>query len=143
MEIIKKILVISLLLVVTTIAAWSFRDILLGKESPLESTQIQFSQTQIDMGQLQQGKPQTAIFSFINTGKHPLIIQQVEAGCGCTEPEWPKRPIKPAQVGKIKVTYDAKYPGRFLKSLKVFCNSDKGIEELLVKGEVDVEKLLK
>jgi len=99
-------------------------------------TQVHFEQTEIDIGKLKQGQPQTVKFVFQNTGENPLIFQQVETSCGCTEPVWPKHPIRPEQTGEIKVTYDAKYPGRFVKSITVFCNTDKGIVRLVVKGMV-------
>ncbi len=102
----------------------------------VKSTLIHFPQVKKDMGQLKKGKPQTVSFVFSNEGEHPLVIQQVEASCGCTQPEWPKHPIKPGQSGEIMVTYDAKYPGRFVKSIQVFCNSDPGMVELLITGDV-------
>ncbi|MBI9064488.1 MAG: DUF1573 domain-containing protein [Marinilabiliaceae bacterium] len=101
-----------------------------------KKTQMNIEKTVINLGQLDRNKPQSAIYPFTNTGKNPLIIQQVETSCGCTQPEWPKHPIKPGKKGHIKVTYDAKYPGRFVKRIKVFCNIEKGYEELVVKGEV-------
>jgi len=102
----------------------------------LSTTNIEFIQDEINMGQILQENPKTTVFYFTNTGENPLVIQMVKTSCGCTEPEWPKKPIKPGGSGEIKVTYDAKYPGRFVKSITVFCNSEIGAEKLLVKGEV-------
>ena len=88
------------------------------------------------MGKLKQGKPEKVYFHLKNTGEFPLLIKHIEASCGCTKPEWPKYPIKSGKIGKIKVTYDAKYPGLFVKSIKVFCNTKKGMVELKVGGVV-------
>ncbi len=104
-------------------------------------TTINVEQTEIDMGTLQQGKPQTVIFKLKNTGNHPLFIKHVESSCGCTVPEWTKKPVNPGNAAEIKVTYDAEYPGRFIKQIKVFCNTDKGIVELRIFGEVDSDSL--
>jgi hypothetical protein len=101
-----------------------------------ELTQIQFEQTEIEMGQLEQGKPQSATFQFKNTGQYAIMIQHVETSCGCTQSEWPKHPVKPGETGDVNVTYDAKYPGWFRKTIKVFCNTENGVEELMIKGEV-------
>jgi len=133
----KKLILISFILISLSGLTWVVSRDFSDSFGEVKPTQIQFEQTEIDIGQLQQGKPKTVHFAFKNTGEHPLVIQQVEASCGCTEPQWPKNPIKPSQSGEIKVTYDAKYPGRFVKSIKVFCNSEKGMEELVVKGDVD------
>jgi hypothetical protein len=135
----KQIAGILLIIAAIGTISWTAVNILDETDTYLSAapTTIEFKQTEIDMGNLKQGHPQTATFEFQNTGSKPLIIQQVETSCGCTEPTWPKRPIKPGQLSELKVTYDAKHPGRFVKSITVFCNSDKGIEKLVVKGTVD------
>ena len=99
-------------------------------------TTVSVEQTEIEMGTLQQGKPQTATFKILNTGKNPLFIKHVESSCGCTVPKWTKKPIKPGNTAEVKVTYDAEYPGRFIKQIKVFCNTERGFIELRIKGEV-------
>lgn len=105
-------------------------------ETSKQVTQIRFDKTEIDMGQLEQGSPKVVSFQFKNTGEYPLLIQHVETSCGCTQPEWPKQPIKPDGSAEISVSYDAKYPGRFFKTITVFCNTEKGINELKIRGEV-------
>jgi len=131
--------VITLLIIALTIAisGWLIMDTVTETdyESALPTT-VKVEQTEIDMGILQQGKPQTVIFKLKNTGNHPLFIKHVESSCGCTVPEWTKKPVKPGNAAEIKVTYDAKYPGRFIKQIKVFCNTDKGVEELRIMGAV-------
>ena len=43
-------------------------------------------------------------FTFTNTGKEPLIIQNCQSSCGCTAPACPKdKPVKPGEKGTIKV----------------------------------------
>jgi len=37
----------------------------------------------------------------------------VKTSCGCTIPEWPRKPVKPGAKGEIKVKYDAAFPGVF------------------------------
>jgi len=135
---IKKIAGILLMIVGFGAISWTATNLFLDDYtfSRTLPTKIEFKQSEIDMGKLKQGQPQTVKFVFQNTGENPLIMQQVETSCGCTEPVWPKYPIKPGNIGEIKVTYDAKYPGRFVKSITVFCNTEKGMEKLVVKGMV-------
>ena len=61
-------------------------------------------------------------FEFINTGGYPLVIYDVKTSCGCTVPEWTKKPIKPGGTGEIKIKYDADFPGVFHKTIKVYYN---------------------
>ncbi len=136
----KRVVLVLITVMCFMSIVWSYFCVLNTDNSIANTTQINFNQTEIDMGQLQQSHPQTVSFKFTNTGEYPLVIQRVETSCGCTEPVWPNRPIKPGDSSVIKVTYDAKYPGRFVKSITVFCNSAKGKEELLVKGEVAVSE---
>jgi hypothetical protein len=101
-------------------------------------TQIEFTKTEFDFGKLQQGIPKKISFYFKNTGDFPLLIQHVETSCGCTRPQWPKYPVKPGKSAEIKLSYDAKKAGRFLKTITVFCNTKKGMHKLKIKGEVQI-----
>lgn len=76
-------------------------------------------------------------FQFINTGKKPLIINDVKASCGCTVPEWPKEPILPGRPGQIRVSYNpARQNGAFNKTIQVGSNADIPLITLAVKGVV-------
>lgn len=76
-------------------------------------------------------------FKFVNTGKIPLVIQGVEASCGCTTPEWSREPILPDKSGFIKVSYNPEQrPGAFTKSITVNANIPKGSRVLTISGEV-------
>ena len=60
-----------------------------------------------------------------NTGEYPLIIYDIETSCGCTEVEWNKKPVKKGDFGRIKITYQDKYPGPFMKTITVYGNISK------------------
>ncbi len=47
-------------------------------------------------------------FQFINAGEGDLTIKDVLVDCGCTVPEYPKKPIKPGQSGSIAIKFDTK-----------------------------------
>lgn len=79
----------------------------------------------------------TTDFTFTNTGKAPLVINRVQASCGCTTPEYSKEPILPGKKGTIKVTYNT--AGRvyaFNKKITVFTNISDSVFTLSIKGEV-------
>ncbi|HRN56586.1 MAG TPA: DUF1573 domain-containing protein [Agriterribacter sp.] len=99
------------------------KDVLLLKE------------TRYDFGKIQQGKPVTHIFEVVNTGKEPLQIENVQASCGCTTPEWSHDPIAPGTTKKITVGYNAAAKGKFEKAITIFYNAGK-TKLLYIKGEV-------
>lgn len=89
-----------------------------------------------DFQNIPQGVPTTASFEFVNTGKEPLIITDVQKTCGCTNTEWPQEPIMPGQKGTIKAEYNAANEGPFNKSITVQSNSSTPIVKLSFKGTV-------
>jgi len=78
----------------------------------LESyTSLSFNEMEHDYGTVQQETDNTANFIVTNTGKKPLIIDKVEASCGCTTPDKPEKPIAPGKSDKIKLIFHPK-PGQ-------------------------------
>lgn len=99
---------------------------------------ITFDEKTHDFGNIKEedGKA-TYVFDFTNTGKSTLVIQRVQASCGCTTPEWTKTPVEPGKKGIITVTYNpAGRPGVFTKSISVSSNASNEMESLTIKGTV-------
>lgn len=86
-----------------------------------EQPTVVFDTTSHDFGNINEADgPVSCEFTFTNTGDEPLVIISANASCGCTRPEFPKKPIKPGKSGTIKVTYlPAGRPGEFNKTVKV------------------------
>ncbi|MGM9841008.1 MAG: DUF1573 domain-containing protein [Candidatus Limisoma sp.] len=86
---------------------------------------ITFAETTHDFGYIQEsGGAVSHEFTFTNTGSKPLIIVSAHASCGCTKPEFPKKPIEPGKTGVIKITYKPKNrPGAFDKIVSVTSNA--------------------
>ena len=99
---------------------------------------IQFEKMDYSFGKIkEEAGPATYNFKFTNTAKIPLIIQGVEASCGCTTPEWSKEPILPGKTGFIKVSYNPdRRPGVFTKSITINANVAKSPYVLTISGEV-------
>jgi len=93
-----------------------------------------------DFGEVAEGPVAEHVFEFKNTGKEPLIIQNANASCGCTTPEWPKEPILPGKTGKVTVRFNTSGRGGqpFDKTVFLTSNavSDKERYELHIKGTV-------
>lgn len=80
---------------------------------------------------------QTISFNFKNEGQVPLIINNVQASCGCTTPEWTREPVAPGAKGMIKVSYDPRNrPGVFNKTIRVSSNAENADVILTILGDV-------
>lgn len=86
---------------------------------------VEFDNKIHDFGTIKESDgPVSCEFKFTNTGAEPLVIISANASCGCTRPEYPKKPVKPGATGVIKVTYLPEgRPGEFSKTIKVRTNA--------------------
>jgi hypothetical protein len=100
---------------------------------------ISFETTSHDFGTLAEGGNGTFEFVFKNTGKDPLVLNNVRSTCGCTVPEWPREPVLKGDKGKIKVSYNTRITGSFSKSITVYSNAGDPIV-LNIKGKVEAAK---
>jgi hypothetical protein len=98
--------------------------------------EIIFETAEHDFGKIPFGGNGSCEFKFKNMGKNPLVLEKVQASCGCTTPSWSKEPIKKKDSSSIKVQYDTKRVGPFTKSITVSWNAKNTPTVLIVKGEV-------
>lgn len=96
---------------------------------------LKFAETSHDFGKIPQGKPVTYVFMLENTGKDSLKLDNVQASCGCTTPEWNKAAIAPGTKSSIKVGYNAAAEGPFEKTITVYYNGGQ-TKVLIIKGSV-------
>ena len=87
-----------------------------------------------DFGMIPQGRPVTHNFEVVNKSNKPLMIENVEASCGCTTPEWSQEAIAPGASSLIKVGFNASSAGKFQKSITIYYG-DK-VKGLTISGEV-------
>lgn len=97
---------------------------------------IKFNNTKYNYGQMYQNANGKHAFIFKNTGKEPLIIQNVRSSCGCTIAKRPNAPILPGDSAEIGVKYDTRRIGVFHKNITVSSNADNGSVVLHIRGEV-------
>ena len=101
---------------------------------------IIFSNITHDYGTIVQGSDGSTIFNFSNKGKAPIVLNNVQASCGCTTPEWTRTPIAPGEKGMIKVTYNTNNLGAFNKSITVVSNAVNSTVVLMIKGNVTAKQ---
>jgi Protein of unknown function (DUF1573) len=97
---------------------------------------LQLKETEHDFTKIPQGKPVYCYFDVVNTGKTELKLDNVQASCGCTTPEWSRDPIAPGATAKIKVGYNAASEGYFEKTITITYNETHQTKLLKIKGTV-------
>lgn len=84
---------------------------------------LQLKETSYNFGKIQQSHPVTHNFEIVNIDKEPLMLENVQASCGCTTPEWSKDAIAPGATSTIKVGYNAAAEGMFTKTITITYNN--------------------
>ncbi|MBC8109464.1 MAG: DUF1573 domain-containing protein [Verrucomicrobia bacterium] len=103
---------------------------------PAANSVLTFKESTKDIGKVEYNKPVTVEFAFTNTGKTPLVINDVQPSCGCTRGDFTKEPVAPGKSGIIKLIYSANHVGPVNKSATVTSNSATPSTTIFIKGEV-------
>jgi len=96
---------------------------------------LTLKETTHNFGKIPQGRPTTYSFEITNIGKEPLRLENVQASCGCTSPEWSREPIAAGANATIKVGYNAYAEGAFNKAVTIFYNGNQ-TKTLTITGDV-------
>jgi hypothetical protein len=102
---------------------------------PRPSDVLQLKENSHNFGKIPQGRPAVYIFEITNNGKDPLKLDNVQASCGCTTPEWSRDAIGPGATAQIKVGYNAYAEGPFTKTVTVVYNTNM-TKTITITGEV-------
>ncbi|MCX6584145.1 MAG: DUF1573 domain-containing protein [Candidatus Aminicenantes bacterium] len=88
-------------------------------------SQIKFTQTTIDFGEVDSGGEVNVKFDFENAGDSVLIIKNVSTTCGCTTTQLEKLEYQPGEKGSIPVKFNSKgYSGKTSKTITVSSNDE-------------------
>jgi len=101
-----------------------------------ETADLQFREMEFDFAKIPQGKPVYHFFEIVNKGKTPVKLDNIQASCGCTTPEWDREPIAPGASTKVKVGFNAASEGVFDKFITVFYNNSSQTKQIRIKGFV-------
>jgi hypothetical protein len=96
---------------------------------------LEVKELEHDFGSIPQGKPVYYVFQIINKSGSPLKLDNVQATCGCTTPEWNRETIAAGGSDKIKVGYNAAAEGPFEKFITVTYNGN-STKQIKIKGNV-------
>lgn len=108
---------------------------------PAELTSIQWlDSTTINLGKIKEGQVVEVSYRFKNSGDKNLVIESVKAGCGCTVPERPEKPIAPGEEDIIKAKFDSHgKPGHQQKAITVTANTPEKNQVLTFSVDVETE----
>lgn len=95
---------------------------------------VQFKEIVFDFGNLKAGIPASHTFEFKNVGNKDITIDNVNASCGCTTPNWKGGVYKPGETGQVTATYNANSVGGFNKNVTV--TTSEGAIVLTITGTV-------
>ncbi len=97
---------------------------------------LALKESEFNFGKIPQGKPVTHIFEVSNTGKTAFKLDNVQASCGCTTPQWDKEKVIEAGASSlITVGYNAAAEGPFNKTITITYNNNQ-TKVMVIKGEV-------
>ncbi len=107
------------------------------KKEITNPTSVQMIDSIYDFGKVKEGDIVEFSYRFQNTGNQPLVVTETLASCGCTVAEKPEEPVKPGQIGYIKIKFNSdKKPGETHKTVTVTSNAQPEFPQLLLKGTV-------
>ncbi|MEN8125001.1 MAG: DUF1573 domain-containing protein [Bacteroidota bacterium] len=116
------------------------RDHEIKYDSPI----MKFENVEHDFGTINEGDIVETIFKFTNEGKKELIITGARSSCGCTVPEWPRKPILKGETAEIKVKFNSRgKPNKQQKQITLTTNTKNGKELLLIKAFVTPKNQVK
>lgn len=107
------------------------------KPKPVEKPKVIFPQTEHNFGFINEGDTVRHTFRFLNDGKSPLEILDVQVSCGCTVPVYPLEPILPGRLGKIDITFLSKGKvGSQRATIDVETNAENPLQTLTLTGVI-------
>lgn len=107
---------------------------------PKES--FKWIEREYDFGNIKEDDGEVSgVFRIVNTGKAPLIINNVIPTCGCTNVDFPQKPVLTGDTADISFTFNPLgRPGKFEKTIKVYLNEETGPRRLILKGVVEASE---
>ncbi|MFN4853596.1 MAG: DUF1573 domain-containing protein [Bacteroidota bacterium] len=101
---------------------------------------MSFSEETHDFGEIHQGEKVTHRFAFTNIGKADLIIGNARGSCGCTVPDYPKKPIAPGEKSEIEVSFNSSGKhGLQTKTISIVTNCKPSTKIITIKANVLIE----
>lgn len=105
----------------------------------IEKGALFFEKTFISLGAVQdKQEPIKIVYNYQNIGKGKVTITDIKADCGCSKPQWDKKPISFNQKGEIVVYFFPKeLSGNQNKTITVFTDGEPNVYYLKFSAFID------
>jgi len=91
-----------------------------------------------DFGTIIEGERVVCYFDYGNEGGEDLLITGVEATCGCTTPNWSRKPLEPGEKETLEIIFDASgRNGEQRKLITVTSNASNQVVRLTIRAKVN------
>ncbi|MCH5221988.1 MAG: DUF1573 domain-containing protein [Muribaculaceae bacterium] len=116
-----------------------------ARKTPGDKVGASFESLKYEFGTVSsEDAPVTHEFVFTVTGDSPVAILSANANCGCTTPEYNRKPTAPGKTNAVKVSFVPKgQRGEIYKEIRVRLKNGDGKSEtitLLLTGFVDPKR---
>lgn len=120
----KRFFLIISIIVLGTLAVFA-------RKNPGEKVGVTIENMVYDFGTVSDDSGDvTHEFTFDVTGSSPVAILSATANCGCTTPQYDRKPTMPGKTGKVKVSFVPKgQRGEIDKDIRVKFRSGNGAAE--------------
>lgn len=113
------------------------KDTLSPSSSDTGTAVIEFKNLEHDFGVITTGEKVAYVFNFTNTGTGSLVINSASTSCGCTVPEFSKKPLAPGQKGTLEVVFDSSgREGIQTKTITVQSNASVPVIILAIRADI-------
>lgn len=97
-----------------------------------------FTDTLHDFGTMVEGEVIQYEFTYKNVGSKEVIISDAVGSCGCTVPQYERKPIPPGAEGVMEVTFSSKgKPGYNEKHVNITTNANPSTYRLTILATVN------
>ena len=84
---------------------------------------LELAPAKLELGRITQEKSLTREVTLTNCSSSPLLIQQLNADCGCTTSQLEKASLPPGQSTSLRVTFDSRhYLGNIVRHVQIITN---------------------
>ncbi|MCX6301808.1 MAG: DUF1573 domain-containing protein [Bacteroidia bacterium] len=138
----KKVVQLYLIIFIAALAGCTGKtqrssDNTLSASSDTGKAVLTFREYEHQFGKVDEGEKVGCIFTFENTGTSDLVILSATTTCGCTVPDYDRKPVSPGETGKLEVVFDTSgRNGIQSKVITVRSNASNPVVMLKITAEV-------
>lgn len=101
-----------------------------------QSPHLVLDRSSHDFGKMEAGQQPTARFTVKNTGKSPLVLGALTAGCYCVGYKTPPAPIAPGQSAVVELLYSQRQLGQVSDAVTITSNDVSGDAKITLKATI-------